>query len=162
MKLELCNETVFKMTLELKNLLNKSLKDVTKTLNQPSNFEVNVKFVGKEEIQRLNKELRGVDKKTDVLSFPALNIVAGQNIADEKFECEKDFETDRIFLGDMAICVEVAENQAKERDESLIDEINRLFVHSLLHLFGYDHIEDADFEIMNALEKKILKGKYTD
>lgn len=103
-------------------------------------YYVSVSFVDNEEIQKLNSEYRGVDKVTDVLSFP-MEEIDGRGVE---------------ILGDVIICVDRASEQAQELGHSVEREITYLSVHSFLHLLGYDHEEDEDKSEMRALEKEIM------
>ena len=92
-------------------------------------------------IRKLNKAYRGLDEATDVLSF------------------ENDFidlETGARFIGDIVISIEKAQAQAAERGFSLQEELEMLLVHAVLHLNGYDHMEEADLEEMGSLQDEIL------
>lgn len=106
--------------------------------------EVSLSFVSEEEIQQLNEAYRGVDKVTDVLSFPQYESKA--DIAMEPY----------AVLGDVIICLDVAENQAQNYGHSLEREICYLFVHSIMHLLGYDHMEDEEKEEMRRAEENVL------
>ena len=99
-----------------------------------------------EEIHELNKLHRGVDKPTDVLSFPQFEDV-----------CEEAPEEGEICLGDVVICREKAAEQAEEFGHSFEREILYLFVHSVLHLLGYDHMEEGEKKVMRAREEKIME-----
>ena len=103
-------------------------------------YEVGLTYVSKDGIKDLNREYRNIDKVTDVLSFPLI----------------EDFSSDETLLGDVVISYEVAEEQAKEYGHSLEREIMFLFTHSILHLLGYDHIEDEDRVIMEERQREIL------
>lgn len=106
--------------------------------------EISVTFVTEEEIKELNDQYRNIDKVTDVLSFP-------------QFDDFEDIpEVGEICLGDVVICIKRAEEQAKEFGHSLDREIIYLFVHSILHLLGYDHMEKDDKIIMREQEEKIM------
>lgn len=104
------------------------------------NYEVGLTYVSKEEIRDLNRDYRDIDKVTDVLSFPLI----------------EDFSSDETLLGDVVISYEVAQEQAKEYGHSLEREIMFLFTHSILHLLGYDHIEDDERLIMEQRQREIL------
>ena len=108
--------------------------------------EIRVTFVDMEEIHELNKLHRGVDKPTDVLSFPQFEDV-----------CEEAPEEGEICLGDVVICREKAAEQAEEFGHSFEREILYLFVHSVLHLLGYDHMEEGEKKVMRAREEKIME-----
>lgn len=117
------------------------------------NVAVSVNFVSAEEIRRLNAAHRNVDRKTDVLSFPNLDKVAAQKLADFSAEIVDG----QLFLGDIVICREVAKKQAKEYGHSVKREICFLALHGLLHLLGYDHIKSEDEKIMQEVADKILQ-----
>ncbi len=132
-------------------------KDVIKFMKFPDNLEVAISFVSEKEIKKLNNEFRGIDKVTDVLSFPAFNLKAGE-ILDVKQTDEFLLEgEDNIHFGDMAICLKQMKRQAKEYGVTIESEIKKLVIHSVLHLMGYDHIKDEDFEVMKEQEEKLGK-----
>ncbi len=114
-----------------------------------------VTFVNKERIAQLNKSFRNVDRATDVLSFPMLNIVYPQKIKEFAKENEPDGS---LYLGDVVICIKVAKEQAKQYGHSKKREVGFLALHGLLHLLGYDHIEIDDEKIMTATSKQILEN----
>ena len=124
-----------------------------KCMSQPDKLEVAIKFVSEKEIQKINLEHRGIDKVTDVLSFPAVDLKVGE-ILDLDDEENIYLETDNglIHFGDMAICLAQLKRQAKEYDVSIEEELKKLVIHSMLHFMGYDHIKDVDYEIMNKKE----------
>ena len=127
--------------------MNDKLYDVVKAVldneGLPMDYEVSITFVDKDEIHKLNREYRKVDRPTDVLSFPM----------NEEFLIEG---VDSM-LGDIVICMDIAKDQAKEYGHSLDREIMYLTCHSMLHLLGYDHIEDDDKKIMRGKEKEVMK-----
>lgn len=112
-------------------------------------------FVEGEEIRRLNRELRGIDSVTDVLSFPALDGIKGKKLKKSSFPCDID-ENGNLFIGSIAICIERAKEQAEEYGHSYNRELHYLAAHGLCHLLGYDHIEEEDKREMRALEEKVL------
>lgn len=152
--------------IEVSGKIQKKYKDLAKNvalqvidfMKQPDVLEVAIEFVSEKEIQRLNREIRGIDKVTDVLSFPATNLSVGE-ILDEFCEDALFLKTEdgNIHFGDMAICFAQTERQAKEYGVSVESEIKKLVIHSMLHLMGYDHIEDSDYEIMNPKEIELDK-----
>lgn len=108
--------------------------------------EVSVTFVKRDEIRALNREYRGIDKSTDVLSFP-------------QFEPDEEVpEEGPIFLGDVVICPEICRKQAEEYGHSSSREFTYLFIHSILHLLGYDHMDEAERKKMRLREKEIVKA----
>lgn len=107
------------------------------------NAIMNIIIVSSEEIQNINREYRGIDKITDVISFA---------LEDEKSFVKTDFRV----LGDIYICLDKAVEQAREYKHSLKREISFLTVHGILHLLGYDHMKKEDEEVMFALQEEIL------
>lgn len=123
------------------------------TDNEMEGLELTISFVSAEKIKEYNKEYRGVDKTTDVLSFPMLNITYKQKV--------KDFAEDilpngTLYLGDVVICKKIAKLQAKEYKHSLKREVAFLALHGLLHVLGYDHIDKEDEEVMMGKSAEIL------
>ena len=112
--------------------------------------EIEVILCTLSEIHQLNREQRGVDRPTDVLSFP---------MEESLEEAEPDPATGAVFLGSMALCIDKAKEQAEEYGHSLKREISFLAVHSLLHLLGYDHeLSEEDEKEMFARQEAILEG----
>ena len=108
--------------------------------------EISVTFVDLDEIHELNKQYRGVDKPTDVLSFPQFD------------DLEEEIpEVCEICLGDVVICERKAREQAEEFGHSFERELVYLFTHSVLHLLGYDHMEDDEKKAMREREEEIMK-----
>ena len=108
--------------------------------------EISVTFVDLDEIHELNKQYRGVDKPTDVLSFPQFD------------DLEEEIpEVCEICLGDVVICEQKAREQAEEFGHSFERELVYLFTHSVLHLLGYDHMEDDEKKAMREREEEIMK-----
>ena len=107
--------------------------------------EISVTFVNLEEIHQLNLQYRNVDSPTDVLSFP-------------QFENMEELpQAGEICLGDVVICSEKARQQAEEYGHSFEREILYLFVHSVLHLLGYDHMEEEEKKAMRRQEERIME-----
>lgn len=109
----------------------------------PHNAEISVVFIDNDQIQELNREYRGKDMPTDVLSFPM-----GENGG-----YEINHDTDAVILGDVAISMEKAVEQAYKYDHSLEREIGFLTAHSVLHLLGYDH-EQGGLDRVRMREKE--------
>ena len=147
MNLLLANDTNQDLDLDLiRERAEKTIEEVLRVENFTENAEVSLSIVDMETINRLNKEYRDVDRPTDVLSFP---------MDEEGY----DMEGNPIFLlGDIVICLDVAETQAKDFGHSLEREMMYLICHSTLHLLGYDHIEDEDKKEMRAKEKEVMKN----
>ncbi len=129
-----------------------------KLMKQPNEIEIAIEFVSKNRIRKLNREIRQIDKVTDVLSFPATELKAGEvlDVASEESNFLKN-EDGFIHFGDMALCLSQCKKQAKEYGVSIESEIKKLVIHSCLHLMGYDHIKDEDYELMNKKEIELDK-----
>ena len=121
--------------------------------NVPLAFELS--FVDEAEIRRLNGELRGIDKVTDVLSFPALDGILGVEITAEEHPYEID-ENGNLLVGSIAICCQRAREQAEEYGHSYQRELHYLIVHGIMHCFGYDHLTDEDKAEMREKEELVL------
>lgn len=107
-----------------------------------------------ETIREINREQRGIDRATDVLSFPMNELTPGK--FDEDL-CERDPESGAVFLGDMVISVPRCAEQGEEYGHGYAREVSYLAVHSTLHLLGYDHMEDSDRALMREREDKIME-----
>lgn len=127
-------------------------------LGQPEKLSVCVTFVNADEIHELNKTYREVDRATDVLSFPTIDNVGHGVIDVSLYPYETDFKTGLLNIGDIFICLDVAKSQAEEYGHSLKREVAFLFLHGLLHLLGFDHIEPADEEEMSKTANEILSA----
>ena len=115
-----------------------------------SKLYISITLTTPENIRKYNKEYRNIDKETDVLSFPMFEKDELDNMIRNK-----DFENIDI-LGDMVISIPQVEVQAKEYGHSFERELAYMVVHSFYHLMGYDHIEEADKEVMRPKEENIL------
>lgn len=112
--------------------------------------EVEVLFASLEEIHVINLEQRGIDRPTDVLSFP---------MEEDPYGAEPDPTTGAVFLGSMVLCLDKAKAQAEEYGHSLEREIAFLTVHSILHLLGYDHeLGEEEEREMFRRQEEVLKG----
>ena len=118
----------------------------------PEGVEISLSFVTAEEIHELNRQYRGVDSVTDVLSFPLLEDL------NELYDTEEGSseEDEPVALGDVVICLERAEEQAEEFGHSKEREIVYLFTHSVLHLLGYDHMEEEEKQEMRSREEEVM------
>ncbi len=112
-------------------------------------------FVDEEEIQRLNRETRSIDKVTDVLSYPALDGIKGQALKGKDYPYEID-EEGNLMIGSIAVCVKRAQEQAKEYGHSYERELHYLLVHGIMHCLGYDHVTDEEKAEMREKEERIL------
>jgi len=127
---------------EINIIIEKVAREVLSLENASLDCEISVSFVDNEEIRELNREYRGVDKDTDVLSFPM----------EDEFVVEG-----LILLGDIIISLERALEQSKDFGHSLYREVAYLTAHSIFHLLGYDHMDEEEKNIMREKEKEVMK-----
>lgn len=122
--------------------------------------EVNLTLTNNEGIHIINKEYRQIDRPTDVLSFPLLSYDKPGDFSFLEDENEDNFnpDTGEVMLGDIIISVEKVFEQADEYGHSPRREFAFLITHSMLHLFGYDHMEPDEAAVMEAKQKAILEG----
>lgn len=106
--------------------------------------EINVLITDDEGIRAINQAYRQIDRETDVLSFPMFQMTAGE--LPQSWDAYRDVETGLVPLGDMAISLERAEQQAKQFGHSVKREVGYLTIHSVLHLLGYDHVDEAQMK----------------
>lgn len=140
--IEIFNETNEKIDeiVDLKDFIDYSVKYL-----KIDNPYFNIIFIDNEKIRQINKEYRNIDKETDVISFA--------------LEDDKTFNTDKFrFLGDIYISIDKAKSQAKDYGHSLKREICFLSIHGILHLLGYDHMNEEDEKIMFNLQEEILSS----
>ena len=119
--------------------------------------EISVMLTDDEGIRSVNSEFRGIDRATDVLSFPLNELTPGEFDPDG---CEWDMDTGAVMLGDMMISVPRCAAQGEEFGHGYEREIMYLTVHSVLHLLGYDHVDEGEMKRqMRAREKEIMGDK---
>ena len=146
------------VTDDLINIINEvcdvALKDEEVTIP----YQISLLFVDNNEIREINNETRGIDKVTDVLSFPMLdypeNMVFKNVYKNKKFN-EIYLDGEELVLGDMVLSLERAKEQSIEYNHSFEREVCYLVVHSILHLLGYDHMNDEDKAKMRTREEEI-------
>lgn len=113
--------------------------------------EIGVTVVDAEEIRDLNRDYRGNDSVTDVLSFPQYDDM--QDLAEDLTDSES-----QVLIGDVVICYDKVLSQAEEFGTGVTREFVYLFTHSILHLMGYDHMDDEEKQEMRAREEEILQA----
>ena len=118
---------------------------------EDSKLYITITFTSPENIQKINKEYRNIDKATDVLSFPMFEKKELENKVQEKDFLHED------ILGDIVISIEKVKEQAKEYGHSFERELSYMLVHGFYHLMGYDHIEEEDKKEMRKKEEKVLE-----
>lgn len=151
------NQKKFKVTKEIRDLVRSAVKAALRYMEFEfgTKAEISLMFVDDEEIRELNREHRSIDRATDVLSFPLLEYDEEGNILEEYMDFNPDGE---MLLGDIVISLERAAAQAEEYGHSFEREIGFLTIHSMLHLFGYDHETPDEEEEMFGYQEDILKG----
>ena len=139
------------------SIIRKCIKETLQAEKIPVSCEINVLVTNDESIRAINAASRNIDKATDVLSFPMFSLEAGN--PPENWDAYLDLETGLCPLGDMAISLERAIAQAKEFGHSVRREIGYLTIHSVLHLLGYDHLDEGPQKAaMRAREEHIAAG----
>ena len=125
----------------------------------PYDAEVNLTLTDNEGIHSINLEYRQIDRPTDVLSFPMLSYELPGDFSFLEEEHEEDFnpDTGEALLGDIIISVEKVKEQAENYGHSMEREYAFLITHSMLHLFGYDHMEPEEAQIMEAKQRELLE-----
>ena len=144
---------------ELVSLLKKVIEFTLKEEEVEVDCEVSLLFVDNDEIREINNETRGIDRATDVLSFPMLDYENKKVFKEiyKNYECsQSDCDGEELVLGDVGLSLERALEQSKEFNHSFEREASYLVVHSILHLLGYDHMEEDDKVVMRKREEEIL------
>ena len=137
--------------------LEEVIKTTFKVLKQPvKDVKYNLYVVSKAFIHDLNLSTRGVDRATDVLSYPTTDIKAGEVLNLDNYKFDIDPMDNSLLVGEIFICNEVAKAQAKKYNHSYRREFCFLFLHGVLHCLGYDHIEESDRVLMEQMQDKIL------
>ena len=139
-------------------LIRKVIPFTEEYMHFPYETEINVILTDDEGIRKVNQECRQVDAPTDVLSFPMLEYEAAGDFSgiDEEDDFLFNPDTGALLLGDMMLSVERIKAQAAEYGHSPERELAFLVVHSMLHLFGYDHMEEEERNVMEEKQRDIL------
>ncbi|ONI45431.1 rRNA maturation RNase YbeY [Candidatus Epulonipiscioides gigas] len=141
-------EKLFIMEPSFKLQIIKVIKECLKIENISNKIEISFSIVNRETIRKINKDFRGIDKVTDVLSFPLFE-------TQQELKNSKNAQ-DTIILGDIILCLDVAKEQAIEYNHSLLREICFLVAHSCFHLLGYDHMTEIEEKIMCCKQDYVL------
>lgn len=125
----------------------------------PYDIEVSVTLVDTDTIRQVNSQFRQIEKVTDVLSFPMMEYDSPRDFGGQAFQNSLSLspDTQEMILGDILLCSEVVKTQAEEYGHSELREFCFLVVHSMLHLFGYDHIQEEDRREMEEEQRKIME-----
>ena len=151
------NEVPGKLHIPYRKIIREVVEGTLDYLEEPFEAEVSVTITDADTIQAINKEHRGIDAATDVLSFPMNEYDKPGDF--DKLEDDPDAfnpETGELMLGDIVICADKVISQAQEYGHTMTRELAFLTCHSVLHLSGYDHMEEAEREEMETLQRTIL------
>lgn len=159
MTLNLEYETEIELDFDYKSIIEKV---VDKALDQegcPYEVELNVILTDNQEIRLINKDYRDIDAPTDVLSFPMIDYTTPSDFSGLEEDEDNYFnpESGELMLGDIIVSVEKVIEQAKEYGHSNERELAFLIAHSMMHLFGYDHMEDDERIIMEEKQRNVLE-----
>lgn len=151
----------FEPEFDIQEIAEKVVSKVTEAEGVSQEVEVDILITDEEEIREYNNDYRGIDKATDVLSFPNLEwdepgdfVGAMENPANSM--CVNP-ETDLLLLGEICLCKERIVSQAEEYGHSVLREYAFLIAHSCLHLLGYDHMEEEEAKVMEGKQKAYLE-----
>ena len=141
---------------EAAGLARRAAKAALRAQGVDADCAINIMLTDDAGIRAINLEQRGVDAPTDVLSFPLNELREGEFDAER---CEYDYETGRVLLGDMVLNLERCAAQAAEYGHGFDRELSYLVVHSVLHLLGYDHLDEgAQKRRMRAREEAVMEA----
>jgi probable rRNA maturation factor len=134
--------------------------EVLKEAGCPYEAEADIRLVSNSEMRRLNREARGIDRATDVLSFPMTQYGKPGNFSELKKGHADSFNPENgcLMLGDIVISVDRVRTQAREYGHSAKREYAFLIAHSVLHLIGYDHMNDTEAEVMQKRQSEALEA----
>ncbi len=117
-------------------------------ITTPATIEISIRLASDDEVQTLNRQYRDQDKPTNVLSFPMVQA--------DLIDTLSNTDDGEVLLGDIVLAHETCAREANERGVPLKDHAAHLIVHGVLHLLGYDHMNDAEAEAMEAIERNIM------
>jgi probable rRNA maturation factor len=158
MSLNLEYETNKKLEVDYESIINEVVEKSLDLENCPYEVELNVILTDNEGIKEINQEYRGIDAPTDVLSFPLIDYVTPSDFSHVEEDADSYFnpETGELLLGDIIISVEKVLSQAEEYGHSPKRELAFLVAHSMMHLFGYDHMEEEERLVMEKKQEYVL------
>ena len=140
-KINIAFETLGFEKFTIRSIIRTCIQKTLEAENMDVPCEINVMITNDAGIQIVNKTSRDIDRPTDVLSFPMFDLIPGE--LPEDWEEYQDFDTGLVPLGDMCISLERAKAQAEEFGHSIRREVGYLTIHSMLHLLGYDHLDEG-------------------
>lgn len=154
------NETALDIGIDYEEVASKVIHAALDYVACPYECEINILLTDNPGIQRMNKQVRNMDVPTDVLSFPMLifKTEGDFSVAEEDISSNFDAQSGELLLGDIMISLEKVVAQAKEYNHSVLREYAFLIAHSILHLSGYDHIEEEERIRMEQMQESILQS----
>lgn len=156
-------ETDIKLNLDYEKIIRAVIEQAVDYEKCPYETEVNVILTDNQAIHEVNKEYRQVDRPTDVLSFPMIEYSTPadfDSLEEDMENCPQDYfnpDTGELILGDIMISVEKVTEQADKYGHSKERELAFLTAHSMMHLFGYDHMEESEAKVMEAKQSAVLE-----
>ncbi len=151
-------ETETDLGLDYKEIYEQVAKEVLDQEGCPYEVEVSLTLVDPDVIKDTNREFREIDRVTDVLSFPMIEYTTPgdfSNVEEDFSDCFNP-ESGELMLGDIMICLDRAREQAEEYGHSVKREFAFLIAHSMLHLLGFDHMEEKEARVMEAKQREAL------
>ncbi|MCR4840302.1 MAG: rRNA maturation RNase YbeY [Lachnospiraceae bacterium] len=160
MTVDITNETELYSDFDFQGLFEKTVQACADYVNVPYEITVSVLLTDDAGIHEINLSERGIDRPTDVLSFPALDYETPGDFSFLEDEASYYFDPDsgELIFGDIVISLDTAGKQAEEYGHSFKREVAFLLTHSMLHLSGYDHMEDEERMEMERMQREILEG----
>lgn len=158
MTLNIEKETDIELDFDYEDVIKRVVDYAIDYVHCPYETELNVTLTDNESIHSINNEFRQIDRPTDVLSFPMVDYDEPEDfsLVEDNSDDYFDPDTGELLLGDIVISLEKVKEQAKEYGHSELRELAFLCAHSMLHLFGHDHMEDDERIVMEAKQKEIL------
>ena len=159
MSLNIEKETEVSFSFDYEALAEEVIQFALEHENFPYESEINLTLTDNEGIHEINKMYREIDRPTDVLSFPMLSYETAGDFSGLEDDYDDNFnpDTGEIMLGDIVISVDKVKEQAESYGHSEKREYAFLIVHSMLHLFGYDHMTPEEAEVMEQKQNEILE-----
>ena len=154
------NETNQELPFDVEKIVNQVIEKSLEQEGCPYEVSVSVLLTDNEGIHAMNKEFRGIDRPTDVLSFPNVDYEAPADFSgiEDYVEDYFDPESGELCLGDIVISIDKVYEQANEYGHAPLREFAFLVAHSMLHLMGYDHMEEDEAKVMESKQEEILSS----
>lgn len=150
-----------KLELPYEEIIRQVVEEAADYVECPYEIEVNVLLTDNEGIRQINLDMRGIDQPTDVLSFPMCDFGTPGDFSGLEETPEEYFnpDTGELMLGDIVVSVDKVKEQAEKYGHSMARELAFLVAHSMLHLSGYDHMEEGERQEMEDMQREILERR---